>query len=111
MTQRGGRHGGRWISLGDRIRRRREELGLNQDVVAPQIGRSRRWYVDFEAGKLDPPLGDLQALANVLKTDLDWMLDEFLRTHSSATTVVAMGKLVAEADEETRRRDFLQHLV
>src|SRR5437588_4984519 len=104
MAQRGGRHGGRWISLGVRIRRRREELGLNQDVVAPQIGRSRRWYVDFEAGRLDPPLGALQALASVLKTDLDWMLEEFLRTHPSGTTGASAGKLGAEADEDTQRR-------
>jgi transcriptional regulator with XRE-family HTH domain len=110
-AQRGGGAGGPWITLGDRIRRRREELGLNQDVVAPQIGRSPRWYVDLEGGKLDPPLGVMQALASVLKTDLDWILEEFLVTQRRGTIGASKGKLELEEAEDTLRRRFLQHLV
>lgn len=111
MAQRRGGEDGKWISLADRIRHRREQLGLNQDVVAPQIRRSRRWYVDFEAGKVDPPLGALQALASVLRTDLDWMLQEYLTAQRKGTVGAGKGKLESQEDEETRRRRFLQHLL
>jgi len=61
------------------------------------IDRSRRWWQELEAGRLDPQLGDLERVAGLLGLPLGELLGL-----DSATT----GTLRAEA-ADTRRRTFL----
>ncbi len=44
--------------------------GLKQTVAAERIGRSEHWLVDLEAGKVNPRLSDVAALAALYRTDL-----------------------------------------
>lgn len=56
--------------LGDQLRNLRIARGLKQTVAAERIGRSEHWLVDLEAGKVDPRLSDVAALAALYHTDL-----------------------------------------
>jgi transcriptional regulator with XRE-family HTH domain len=93
--------------MGERIKVRRLELGLNQDVVAPQIGRSVRWYVDLESGRIDPPLHVLRDLAVVLRTTIDWIISDPPVSHPRRNALPAAGTMADEEDEDTKRRAFL----
>jgi 8-oxo-dGTP pyrophosphatase MutT (NUDIX family) len=56
--------------LGEQLRNLRITRGLKQTVAAQRIGRSEHWLVDLEAGKVDPRLSDVAALAALYETDL-----------------------------------------
>lgn len=108
---RGGGAPGQRNPVGERVRRRREEAGLKQEIAAHRIGRSRRWLIDLEAGRGDPTLSDLLALASVLHVDLDWLLGDVLGGQGRVNHVPGTGKLEPEEDEDTKRRQFVQCLL
>ena len=56
--------------LGEQLRNLRIARGLKQTAAAERIGRSEHWLVDLEAGKVDPRLSDVAALATLYRTDL-----------------------------------------
>src|SRR5215472_4491055 len=56
--------------LGEQLRNLRIARGQKQTVAAGRIGRSEHWLVDLEAGKVDPRLSDVAALAALYDTDL-----------------------------------------
>jgi len=56
--------------LAQQLRNLRMARGLKQIVAAERIGRSEHWLVDLEAGKVDPRLSDVAALAALYRTDL-----------------------------------------
>ena len=97
-----GQSGGRVSlrELGARVRRARERLSVvpTQKQAGELIGRSRRWWVELEAGRLDPQLGDLEQVAALLGQPLGELL--------SLDNATAAGTLHMETDE-TKRRTFL----
>ncbi|WP_057491393.1 helix-turn-helix domain-containing protein [Streptococcus orisasini] len=54
---------------GERLRKRREELGLSQAQMAKQLGISRPSYFNWEANKTRPNQKNLAKLAQLLKVD------------------------------------------
>lgn len=66
---------GTWKSSGfaDRLRSRRENLGITQENLALRIGVSKTTIQNYESGQL--PKGEYAiALADVLSCTLDWLL-------------------------------------
>jgi transcriptional regulator with XRE-family HTH domain len=62
-------------ALATAIRQRREEMGLTQEDMAYESGISVRHYQKLEAGGTDPRISTLHALAKVLKTTVQRILD------------------------------------
>lgn len=58
------------MTLGERIRARREELKLSQEYVAEQVGVSRQAVSKWETGQSEPAAENLVRLAQVLETSL-----------------------------------------
>lgn len=57
------------MTIGERIKNRRTELGLTADEVAEQLGKSRATVYRYESGEIEKmPTTVLEPLANVLKT-------------------------------------------
>ena len=54
---------------GERLKKRREELGLSQAQMAKQLGISRPSYFNWEADKTRPNQKNLAKLAQLLKVD------------------------------------------
>src|SRR5205807_2532696 len=73
--------------------RARESGVLSQNVAGERVGRSRRWWQELEAGRIDPQVGDLERVAWLLHVDLGWLLD------------LSAGRMAAE--DATDRRRFL----
>ena len=53
--------------VGKTIRKLRREKGLSQATLANRAGLSREYVNKIEAGKYDPPLSTLNALAKALR--------------------------------------------
>jgi transcriptional regulator with XRE-family HTH domain len=60
-------------SIGSRVRRRRERLGLTQEEVATQLGASRQWLSQLELGA-DTTTKRAAKLAQALECRLVWLL-------------------------------------
>ena len=60
-------------NLGQRIRARREELGLTQEQVAEQVGIKQQSYQAIESGSVKKPR-HLYEISVTLKCDMAWLL-------------------------------------
>ena len=62
--------------LGDRIRARREKLGLSQDKVAEELGWFAAQVDDCENGLFRPPSRDLFLLADLLAVEVSYFAED-----------------------------------
>ena len=62
--------------LGSRLRKAREDLGLNQGAFAKLLGLSSEYISLLEAGKRSPSLQTLRRLAAFLKKDVRYFFEE-----------------------------------
>lgn len=62
------------MSLGERIRGRRKQLGLTQLEIAQQLNMGRSNFGHIENGRVIPSSTDLDKLADILKTTPDYLL-------------------------------------
>lgn len=62
-------------SIGDRIRMRREEIGMTQDDLAIKLGYSGRSSINkIEMGRQDVPRKKIEAFAEALNTSADYLM-------------------------------------
>lgn len=73
--------------LGERIRKRREELQFNQGELATKLRIGRTSVSNIEAGRQLPPLNVLYEIGNALDVDIQSILPTY-------------GELVAPSDPE-----------
>jgi transcriptional regulator with XRE-family HTH domain len=59
----------RQVEFGDRIRARRQALGLSQEALALRAGINRTYIASLEAGRRNPSLELISKLARALETD------------------------------------------
>ena len=62
------------MSLGNRIRSLRKELGLSQDEFAAKINMHGRQLGRYETGKSKPSLGALAKLAQFCEISIDYLV-------------------------------------
>ena len=60
--------------IGDRIRERRKELGLNQPQLGKLIGRTKGAVSQWESGQVKPDRDSLIKLQDVLKCSQTWLM-------------------------------------
>jgi HTH-type transcriptional regulator, competence development regulator len=53
--------------MGKTLRRIRKEKGMSQTALAGKAGLSREYVNKIEAGRYDPPLSTINALAKALR--------------------------------------------
>lgn len=63
------------MTLGENIRKRREELKLSQEYVAEQVGVSRQAVSKWETGQSEPTASNLIQLADALEISLSELVD------------------------------------
>lgn len=64
------------MSLGERIRTRRKQLGLTQLEIARQLNMGRSNFGHIENGRVIPSSMDLDKIADILKTKPDYLLEK-----------------------------------
>lgn len=65
----------RGMTIGARIRQRREQLGLSQDDMAEKVGVRREAVSQWERDETSPKKSRLRELAEFLRCDMGWLLD------------------------------------
>lgn len=88
------------FSLGERIRKVREDLGLSQQQLADQIGVDRKTIGNWEGGRNRPRYGDLMMIASVTDVSLEWLAGELFRP---LTSVDSPADIPQEAGRDTHR--------
>lgn len=53
--------------IGNKLKRSREKLGLNQSEIAQKVGINTNYYARIERGVVNPSLKTLQEILKVLK--------------------------------------------
>ncbi|WP_339234674.1 helix-turn-helix transcriptional regulator [Paenibacillus sp. FSL R5-0517] len=62
------------MSLGERIRNRRKEIGLTQIIIAEHLGMGRSNFGHIENDRVIPSSTDLEKIATILKTTPNYLL-------------------------------------
>lgn len=62
------------MDIKDRIKERREAVGLSQQALGEAVGVTRGAVAQWEAGNNDPTLDKIQGLAQALKCSSEWLL-------------------------------------
>ncbi len=63
------------VTIGERIKQRRQELGLSADQVAEAIGKNRATIYRYESDEIEKfPIGILYPLAEVLRTTPQYLM-------------------------------------
>ena len=68
------------MAFSERLKAARERAGLTQQQVADQLGIVKSTYCGYETGKRQPDPARLQAIARVLDTPADVLLETELHT-------------------------------
>jgi HTH-type transcriptional regulator/antitoxin HipB len=74
------------------VRGRRTDLGLNQADLAQRVGVSRKWLVEFEAGKPSAELG----LALRVLDELGLVLDLSIEAETADGRTIDLDALLEE---------------
>ncbi len=64
------------IRIGERIRARRQELGLSQVKLAARLGVDPTHVVKYENGKRTPRVENIPLLAEILQVPVNYFFDE-----------------------------------
>lgn len=62
------------IAVGERIRKKRIQLGLSQDELAVRIDRATKYCSDIERGMCGMSIETMLAIAKALDMNLDYMM-------------------------------------
>ena len=86
-------------SVGERIRKRRTELGWTQDQLAQKAGISKSFLSDLENGKRSVSADNLLDISRVLSLSLDYLMKGEETEHKSAEVQIP-ASLAAFAEQE-----------
>lgn len=64
------------ITFGEKLKNARKEVGLSQEQLAEKLSVSRSAVAKWEAGNGMPDVDNLKAMAVLLNTSIDYLLDE-----------------------------------
>ncbi len=64
------------MTIGERIKQRRKDLGISAEELAAQLGKSPATIYRYEKGEIEKLPGELlEPLAAVLRTSPAWLMD------------------------------------
>ena len=97
------------MSLGDRIKARRVELGWTQDVLARKAGISKGFLSDVENAKRSVRADTLLDIARVLSRSLDFLMtgDDTDKGYPKEVEIPASLAVFAEQEELSFRRTLM----
>lgn len=82
------------ITIGERIRSRRKELGLKQTDIKQSVGISSGNLSEIENGNRTPSMDTLYRLSQILKCSIDWIVTG--NSSSEENTVFSLPEDIKE---------------
>ena len=99
-----------YVSIGQRIARRRIHAGLKQNALAEKIGISNNYLSSIERGRENPTLETFIAICKVLQVTPDYLLMGNMYSNNIPQNVVDGLRLCSEEDLELLSV-LMQHMV
>lgn len=92
------------ITLGDKIKKMREERGLSQKEVASGVDIDRGQYSRIETNKVEPTLSTLEKIAKAFNIDVEdfFKKDAPLTVDSFDKTLVEKVKMIDDLEEQQK---------
>ncbi len=72
------------FSLGERIRKAREDQGLSQQQFAKLLDVDRKTVSNWEGSRNQPRYGDLMLISSVTDVNLEWLAGDLFRPIAAA---------------------------
>ena len=95
-----------YVALGKKIRQKRLQTGLSQDVVSEAIGLSESFYGHIERGDRRLSVESLMKIADYFDLSLDFLLQKSKSTHDSDEWLLAELDNMFR-DKSPSQRDYL----
>lgn len=95
-------------AAGERIRRRREKLGIPRREMADRIGRAEKYYADIERGYCGMSLDTMVDIAACLGITLDYII--FGNEEKNLSKELAALLVCLENCDEKKRRKAMELL-
>jgi len=89
-------------AVGEKIRRRREELKLSQDDLADMLGSSRKMVSLYENGAREMGINTFIQYCDALSIPPEELFPERFQTHERASKAERIGALAADLSDEDR---------
>jgi len=67
------------FTLGERIRKAREDMALSQTEFADVLGHDRKTVGNWENGRNTPGYGELMLIASAADVSLEWLAGDLFR--------------------------------
>ena len=101
-----------YIALGERIQRRRQQLGLSQQVASEKLDLSVSFFSRVERGEKVASLETLIKIANFFDFSLDFLLQESLKQSVTDELQAELAQIFTDKTNEQIRRlvDWLKVL-
>jgi transcriptional regulator with XRE-family HTH domain len=92
------------VTLGDRIKKMREERGLSQKEVASGVGIDRGQYSRIETNKVEPTLSTLEKIATAFQVEVEdfFKKEAPLTVESFDKSLVEKVKLIDGLEEQQK---------
>lgn len=98
------------MNIGQRIKLRREELGIGQRELAEKLGyKNNSTLSGIESGKVDLTQSRIVAIAKALDVTPGWLMGWEENKAAIPTDMEEMAALWSEANED-KRRQAIQYL-
>ena len=91
-------------AAGERIRNRREKMGLSRQKMAAQIGKAEKYYADIERGYCGMSLDTMIEIADSLGLTLDYLVFGNDGREESERESDSIQLLVRGCDEKRRKK-------
>ena len=93
------------MAVGDRIRLKRNLLGLTQEELAEKINRVPKYCADIERGQCGMSIDTMLAFSNVLNMSLDYMFwgTEKEKENPDSDEVTTLLEMLRNCPERKRR--------
>jgi transcriptional regulator with XRE-family HTH domain len=91
------------VSLGNRIKEQRKKTGMSQEKLAELVGVSRQAVTKWEADISAPSTTNLFALAEILGTSVDVLMDT--ETDESIRSLAEQAYYLYKKEEEKKAAD------
>lgn len=96
------------VTLGDIIKKMREERGLSQKEVASSVGIDRGQYSRIETNKVEPTLSTLEKIAQAFKIEVEDFFKKELpvTVDSFDKSLVEKVKIIDELEPEQKNHIY-----
>lgn len=89
------------MSIGSQIKRRREELGMTQPVLASLVGVSKGCIGNYESGVSNPNEPILIKLFEALKCDANYLYQDYINSESENDITIHEREIIRAYREQS----------